>query len=237
MAFFHDHKHTDVQELLVKPQSPEEVAAVVEQWPEELRNMMVISIRQKRLDKFFTRIEGLSKYVTVIDGIDGQTLDLSTVSFHQPMPPTVLTRGQIGCFCSHQKAWQRIVDLNLPFGFILEDDCDLTPCQPTLDAINRGLEQAKKLDTPWDVLYIGCNKAFTMTRRPVARNLRQVGKTWGLFAYVLTNKAARELLEASVNFQEACDTFVSSTHPAAKIKIAITPIALGTVDEESDTLK
>jgi hypothetical protein len=57
------------------------------------------------------------------------------------------------------------------------------PYQPTLDCIKCGLDQASRLDAQWDVLYIGCNPAFTMTRRKVAK------------------KAA----------QEACDTFISST--------------------------
>jgi hypothetical protein len=83
------------------------------------------------------------------------------------------------------------------------------PYQPTLDCIKCGLDQASRLDAQWDVLYIGCNPAFTMTRRKVAK------------------KAA----------QEACDTFISSTYPAAKLKIAITPIPLGTIEEYSDTVK
>lgn len=34
----------------------------------------------------------------------------------------VLTSGEIGCYLSHRKVWQKIVDKNLDFALVLEDD-------------------------------------------------------------------------------------------------------------------
>lgn len=36
-----------------------------------------------------------------------------------------LTRGEIGCYLSHIKAWQRIVEDGLDFGIVLEDDINI----------------------------------------------------------------------------------------------------------------
>lgn len=63
-----------------------------------------------------------------IDAIDGSTLSpqqinrvydphLNTRQYHKS-----LTNGEIGCYLSHLKAWQYIVDNQLEFAIILEDD-------------------------------------------------------------------------------------------------------------------
>lgn len=46
--------------------------------------------------------------------------DLGCRSYYKELNP-----GEIGCYLSHRKAWQKIVDENLPFAVILEDDFSL----------------------------------------------------------------------------------------------------------------
>lgn len=63
-----------------------------------------------------------------IDAIDGATLtpaqreinyspSLNKKKYHYP-----LSAGQIGCYLSHRKAWQTIVDRQLDYAIVLEDD-------------------------------------------------------------------------------------------------------------------
>lgn len=56
--------------------------------------------------------------------------DLSSEQLYEHYSPKInksqyyrnLSVGEVGCFLSHRKAWQKIVDENLKFGVILEDD-------------------------------------------------------------------------------------------------------------------
>jgi glycosyl transferase family 25 len=51
--------------------------------------------------------------------------------------------GEIGCYMSHRAAWQKIVDENLDYGIILEDDCKLENNFYKLPAL---IEQLKNWD-------------------------------------------------------------------------------------------
>ncbi len=47
----------------------------------------------------------------------------------RPRYPFVLTATEIGVFLSHRAAWRRIVDENLDFAFVFEDDAQIDPAQ------------------------------------------------------------------------------------------------------------
>jgi glycosyl transferase family 25 len=232
-------KYTD--NVVQQPQniSAEEQQKVADNWPSQLQNMFVISIKPPRLERFKRRIGPLQPYLTVIPGIDGSCLskdELKKEGVYKPINElNELTRGQIGCFFSHRKAWKYIVDHKLPFGFILEDDCEITPNSETLMLCKLAFQQSENIN--WDIFFIGRNPALCKVRKKLRSNVVQVGKTWGLFAYVVTLKAARELLNKSQVIDDAVDCFVSTVKDAAKIKIGITPIPFTVVDEESDTVK
>ena len=70
--------------------------------------------------------------VEVIDAVDGAELDEATVrAVYQPhdllLPryPFEISRGEIGCFLSHRKAWQAIVESGADVGLVFEDDAVL----------------------------------------------------------------------------------------------------------------
>ncbi len=70
----------------------------------------------------------------IIDAVDGAKLPAAEVdacyrakSFMQPKYPFELNLGEIGCFLSHRKAWQQIVDQGLDGGLIFEDDVEIDP--------------------------------------------------------------------------------------------------------------
>ncbi len=85
-----------------------------------------------------------------IEAVNGDTLDVSTInelynfgdsSYHKHM-----TRGELGCYLSHVRAWQAIVDEQLDYAVILEDDILLQ------DDIQQGLEAITYIQQPWDVI-------------------------------------------------------------------------------------
>jgi glycosyl transferase, family 25 len=61
-----------------------------------------------------------------------------------------LNRGEIGCYLSHVQAWQRIVDLDLDFAVVLEDDFIMTGVEFT--GVIAALTQIKK---PWYYIKLG----------------------------------------------------------------------------------
>lgn len=208
------------------------------QLPLCLQNMLVITIRPERLQRFMARIGPLAPHVSVVDGVNGETLDLpaleraGTVKHFSQL--NRLTRGQVGCFLSHRMAWERIANGTAEHGFVMEDDCDFRPSRKNLQLIETALAEIK--DIAWDLLYVSRNPAYCKKVQRVSEHVVQVGDTWGLIAYVLTRKAAQELLRETVIINgRAVDTFVSLTKKAAVVKLGISPIPFFVVDEKSDT--
>lgn len=69
---------------------------------------------------------------SIIDAVDGRALsnvDIDAVysrePLHAPRYPFQLGVGEIGCFLSHRKAWQAILDRGLDAGLIIEDDVEI----------------------------------------------------------------------------------------------------------------
>ena len=69
----------------------------------------------------------------VLDAVDAQGLlnkgrdFLTDRPLFRPTYPFLIGPGEIGCFLSHRKAWQRIVDENLPHALVIEDDAVFLP--------------------------------------------------------------------------------------------------------------
>lgn len=55
-----------------------------------------------------------------------QAIDGKSYTTDRPDMLTILTAGEVGCYLSHLKAWQTIVDRDLPVALVLEDDVQLS---------------------------------------------------------------------------------------------------------------
>lgn len=121
---------------------------------------------------------------------------------HYFMP---LKRGEVGCFLSHRKAWQALVDSGADMAVVLEDDVEFdAPPQPVLQAL------AQHLDTAQPRMV----KLFTrraVQGRPVAdvgrghALLRPVTTPLGTQAQMLNRAAAQALLAAFPRCHEPVD--------------------------------
>lgn len=66
-----------------------------------------------------------------VAALDGNTLSDEFIEEHSPQSVVrktyhrSLSKAEVACSLSHQKAWQRIVDDDLDFAIVLEDDCEL----------------------------------------------------------------------------------------------------------------
>lgn len=70
------------------------------------------------------------------DASDGSLLTVDEIAqvyepnLHFPHYPFELTRGEIGCFLSHRRIWQKMVDENIQRLLVLEDDVEFLPDFP-----------------------------------------------------------------------------------------------------------
>ena len=153
----------------IKP-TTEEKDYIVAHWPKELRNMFVISIRPTRLENFEKRLGKLCKYLTVVDGVDGNLLNMNRILEQKVYKPinkwNVLTRGEIGCFMSHREVWKHIVQENIPYALIMEDDCLLYPSVAVLDRLHSCITELRKGDPNWSILFLARNPEVAEIIKP-----------------------------------------------------------------------
>ena len=229
------HVHTD-SVLPKRTPSQEESLLVSIKWPLLAKPIFIISIRKERADACLSRLGDLAEQATVIDGVNGNDLNVEELLESKQYCPinqwNKLTRGTIACFMSHRKAWQALVDSDSDQVLILEDDAELYPNTDILALVTRALASVDN----WGIFYLGRNSAFTQkTKHAVTEHVVEINNTWGNFGYILRKDAAKELLALSSVIRQQVDTWMSTVKVSFR-RLACTPIAWGVCEVVSDTL-
>jgi len=85
-----------------------------------------------------------------IEAVDGDDMQNSTISdvydFNKSSYHKHMTKGEIACYLSHVRTWQKIVDEKLDYAVIFEDDILLQ------DSIQQGLQAIGSINEPWDLI-------------------------------------------------------------------------------------
>lgn len=162
-----------------------------------------------RLSFMEKQFAGLSLSFERLQACDGKTLTqdqiknyydaaLNRRNFVRPLQP-----GQIGCYISHLTAWQKILDDQLDFAVILEDDVTI------LNNIEEVLETLARHVEGWS--YIRIQKG-DRPRRILSRsslgNFELLEEFKGLaemFGYALTKTTAQTLIEKRRHFGRPVD--------------------------------
>ncbi|MBC3765892.1 glycosyltransferase family 25 protein [Neptunicella marina] len=101
---------------------------------------------------------------TRIDAVDGNKLSEAELSAHYDLQLNQtryhkdLNKGEIACYLSHRKAWQHIVDNNLDFAVILEDDFEL------IGDLSQAISTTSSIQVNWDYIKLA---GHTRTRHPI----------------------------------------------------------------------
>ncbi len=116
-----------------------------------------------------------------------------------------LTPGEIGCFYSHRKAWQKIVDEEIPYAIILEDDFSV------IGDVAQAFETLNKMPFDWDYIKLAGYKTY---QRKLAYSQPFNGMELTVFQKPMTGacgqavslKGAKQLLRSTEKFGRPVDT-------------------------------
>ncbi|BBN83372.1 hypothetical protein PA25_33570 [Pseudoalteromonas sp. A25] len=165
-----------------------------------------------RLDKSSARLKEQGLTFERISGVYGKTLsDIDLIKNYQPMLNKQLfyrplSKGEIGCYMSHRKAWQAIVDNKHPYAIVMEDDFrlvgDLSDVFATIEC----------LPVDWQLLKLA---AYENRTRPIAFS-HSVNEKFelvvhkkamtGCCAQAISYEGAKTLLAATEQFARPVDT-------------------------------
>jgi glycosyl transferase family 25 len=147
------------------------------------------------------RLDPLGIDYTFFKAVNGHALDIDTLPEYDRTRRRLyfsrdLTPGEIGCLLSHRAIYQHMVENNIERAIVLEDDVFIDPVFPQVirDILNAPVK--------WDMIRflaykkvqkIGRNiYALPTTPHTLARLPTTSG---GAYGYMLTQRAARELLK------------------------------------------
>ncbi len=151
-----------------------------------------------------------------LSAVDGTAMTAEAVAgiykrqIHAPRYPHVLRRGEIGCFLSHRKAWQAIIDQGLDAALILEDDVtfEADSLREAIDFVQGNMVAGDYIQ--FQVRDIGSSGAVVVSDKkhsliqPQPAPLRTT-------AQIVTRAAAQRLLELTTNIDRPVDAFLQLT--------------------------
>lgn len=166
-----------------------------------------------------------------IEAVDGRndkaaaTIEIQPGNLHRPRYPFALLPGEIGCFLSHRKCWQRIVDENWEYALIVEDDMaiDRQMLTPLLELLKRHATEDSFIRMP------------PKDREGQHRVTDQAGglklvmpRVIGLqtTAQLVGRKAAKRLLEASGKIDRPVDSFLQMHWATGQTIQTILPVVV-----------
>lgn len=128
------------------------------------------------------------------DAITPDTLDQANARHQLPISDAFLSAGEIGCLLSHVCLWQKMLDENIAYAGIFEDDIRLGKDAAAFLTDSSWLATPKidivKAETFLQYKKLG--KPHLSHRNRTLRPLKEVH--WGTAGYLLSQKGARALL-------------------------------------------
>ena len=153
---------------------------------------------RKRLENVSVRCKEQGIDFEHIVGVDGKKLSPDSVpDVAYGLCTHICTPGTIGCVLSHMKCWKRVIDDDLPYALILEDDAVLKP-----NFVKNTMKALHAVPEDFHVLVLGCylcspllQNVLTMGNAQEYGEFRDIRFFGGSHAYIISNAGARHLLE------------------------------------------
>ncbi|XP_062827364.1 procollagen galactosyltransferase 1 isoform X1 [Anolis carolinensis] len=199
-------------EVMVKypPVEPSRYLSVPKKVPEKMGFDEVFMINLKRrTDRRERMLQTLYEQeidCKIIEAVDGKAMNSSQVDamgikmlpgYKDPYHGRPLTKGELGCFLSHYKVWQEIVDRGLEKSVVFEDDLRFEIFfKRRIMNLMYDLEE-EGLD--WDLIYIGRKRMqveHSEKAVPHVRNLVEADYSYWTLGYIISLQGAKKLLDA-----------------------------------------
>ena len=190
--------------------------------------------RRANVDVLQDRLPLDSEVIAAVEGarLTGPELENAYVRRRfAPRYPFALTPTEIGVFLSHRAVWRRIVDDDLDFAFVFEDDAQIDA--PQFAAV---LDFVKAERGAWDYVLLPAapaRKGSIAARRggialllPDAPPLRAIGQ-------IVSRAAARRLLACTLPFDRPVDTFLQMTWITGQPLLVASPSPVRDVSPEA----
>lgn len=171
----------------------------------------------------------------VIDAVDGNALSAAEIEqvyqrhLFKPRYPFALRPGEIGCFLSHRRAWQAIVDRGLDAGLIVEDDVEVfsDSIAPAVRFAQEHLEPKSYVRFPWrDTTDVGS----ILARRDGMTIVEPQYTGLGTLGQLVGREAAQMLLEITRKIDRPIDTFIQTHWNHGVRVVALHPVCLTNLD-------
>lgn len=142
------------------------------------------------------------KNAGLVEAIDGRSLDLEKMKAEGRLQwndwnQRDLTNGEVGCYLSHVKVWNMLVEQNLNKILICEDDTIWRP-----DANEIADRFMAEVPDDWDIIHfhsyvvVGSGKQNDICRKRISTHVwRGCNEGGGSVCYAITARGARFLLE------------------------------------------
>ncbi|KAL5012579.1 hypothetical protein ScPMuIL_011130 [Solemya velum] len=159
--------------------------------------------RQERRDRMMKSFDILGIDAKVLDAVDGKLLNETYLKklgvqmmpgYADPYHVRPLTMGEIGCFLSHYKIWEDMLDNNYERIIVFEDDVRFEPYFR-----RKFFNMMREVDTKvpdWDLLYIG-RKRLHRSEEWVDGSEQLVWPSYSYWtlSYLLSRRGATKLVQ------------------------------------------
>ncbi|MBN8521582.1 MAG: glycosyltransferase family 25 protein [Alphaproteobacteria bacterium] len=155
-----------------------------------------------RREKIKSRLDAQNIPFIFFDAVDGRSFDVPSLPFYDGTRRRAffgrdMTGGEIGCLLSHKQIAQKMINEEIPFAVVLEDDAVL---QPEFKEVVLSLMVTSY---PWELVrFLGSNKVSKLRQRTVAhltpthRLTRLSTAPGGTHALMLSLSGARKLVKS-----------------------------------------
>ena len=144
----------------------------------------------ERRERVLQRLHGLGIDAEILPAVEGESVDRSKLGAGAEPG---LSAGEIGCYLSHVRAWQAVVEGSLDHAIILEDD---VVCDP---AMIRSANEIKALGLPLDAVRLSALqpiRGLTIAHLSGDRRLLLPTKNpSGAQGYMVSQQGVRRLLQ------------------------------------------
>ena len=193
------------------------------EWPRQVQAAYAISIRPERYAGLQRRLAPWKDRVSLFPGTDGAQIDRSTWSAARLKSGLwkgkPIRRGQMGCYDSHVRLWQKIARQHTGPILVLEDDAGLAHT-PRISELFRSLfATLEKRKIPWDVIYLGHFGTWRGAGRVVAPGIREATQWQGLFCYLIKPDAARLLASHAWPMREPVDVYMQRFISSKRLRV------------------